>query len=323
MSSLRIVSPAAGLLVALCLFTVPASAGADAALAHSLSDAKESADRKAAAPGTDFPNLDSYYPVAARRAGQDGTATVKVCVDTEGKLTQPPTLVVSSGYAAIDAGALNVATEGSGHYRPASENGVAVRGCGSFRIAFKLRGDPPVLPLDDPLFPTISGRIRELDAELGRRVGELQKRLGGSPLRPIALSAGPSSEKAIRQYARTLDSYLDEYVGITADFLDDVDYLAKSPDMPVGERVVFEEVWPDRRGAFAAHLRKVIGAMRDIVRAMDELGDYLGFSAPRKLRADDSIEGGNPDDDPQIVAIKQRAQRALETLQSAIGSTGK
>jgi len=249
------------------------------------------------------------------------TATVNVCVDTEGKLTQPPTLVASSGYTSIDAGALNLATAASGHYHPASENGVAVRGCGAFRIAFKLRDDP-VLPLDDPLFPTIAGRIRELDAELTRRVAELEKGLGSSPMQQITPSAGPTSERAIRQYARTLDSFLDEYVGVTADFLDDVDYLTRSPDMPAGERVVFGEVWPDRRGALAAHFRKVIGAMRDIMRAIDELGDYLGFSAPSKLHTDGSAGGGNPDDDPQIVAIRQRARRALETLQSAIGSMG-
>ncbi len=255
------------------------------------------------------------------RAGQEGTATVNVCVDTEGKLTQAPTLVISSGFTSIDDGALNLATAGSGHYRPATENGVAVRGCGAFRIAFKLRDDPS-LPLDDPLFPTIAGRIRELDAELTRRVAGLQQEVGTTPLQ-AALSAGPGSERIVRQYARSLDSFLDEYVGITADFLDDVDYLTKSPDMPPGERVVFGEVWPARRGAIAAHLRKVIGSMRDIVRAMDDLGDYLGYSAPRKpADGGGTGESNNPDEDPQIVAIRQRAIRALETLQRTIGSMG-
>jgi TonB family protein len=56
-------------------------------------------------------------------------AEVRVCVDETGKLTQPPTIVRSSGDAAFDAAALSVASAGSGSYRAANADGKAAAGC--------------------------------------------------------------------------------------------------------------------------------------------------------------------------------------------------
>jgi TonB family protein len=56
-------------------------------------------------------------------------AEVRVCVDETGKLTQPPTIVRSSGDAAFDAAALSVARSGSGSYRTANADGKAAAGC--------------------------------------------------------------------------------------------------------------------------------------------------------------------------------------------------
>lgn len=285
------------------------------------SQATQPIERTAAGPGPDFPNLDSYYPAAARRAGQEGTATVKVCVDTAGLLIQPPKLVGTSGYGSIDTGALNLAAAASGHYRPAMENGVAVVGCGAFRVNFKLAADA-VLPIDDTLFPIISARVRGLDAELTRRTLEMNKGLDVPQIQQILLSRGPLTEREIRRFTRTLDSFMDEYAGLAADFLEDVDYLTKGPGLPVGEQVVFTEQWADRRGAVAAQVRKVIGAMRDVVRSMDELGDYLAFSAPRRTPVDASASSENADDDPQVAAIRERARAALEKLQNVLGRIG-
>ena len=220
------------LLVASATFTAWANTQGDGAPVDTGHDVQRTAPR----PGPDFPSLDSYYPPAAKRAGQQGTAVIHVCVDSVGKLTEPPTLASSSGNNVLDDAAVNLATVASGHYLPASEKGVPVRGCGAFRIAFKLRPDA-FLPLNDPRFPTISGRIGKLDAEFNRRMEDLVSQLGRSPVQQIALAPGdPAAVRAIRQYARSIDSFLDESVGLSADFLDDIDYLEKSPDIPEAER---------------------------------------------------------------------------------------
>ena len=103
----------------------------------------------------------------------------------------------------LDAAAITLANAGSGHYRPALEDGAAVRGCGKFRIAFKLRGDAG-LPVNDPRFPTIGARIVKLNDEMIRR---MQERINefGRPLSVdvVILSGGPVAERTIRQYARS------------------------------------------------------------------------------------------------------------------------
>lgn len=89
-------------------------------------------------PGAEFPNTEDYYPAAARRLGESGTAAVRVCVGSGGRLTSAPTILRSSGLALIDAGALRLARAGSGHYRPTTENGRPVSACYAFRISFRL-----------------------------------------------------------------------------------------------------------------------------------------------------------------------------------------
>ncbi len=89
-------------------------------------------------PGTGFPNTDDYYPSVARRTGEKGTATVRVCVDDKGRLTAHPTLAQSSGSASIDEGALKLAQAGSGRYRATTEDGRPVSSCYVFRIKFEL-----------------------------------------------------------------------------------------------------------------------------------------------------------------------------------------
>lgn len=89
-------------------------------------------------PAAGFPNTEDYYPSAARRLGESGSAAVRVCVDPNGRLTAAPTIVRSSGLARIDQGALRLATAGSGHYRPTMENGRPVSACYPFLIRFQL-----------------------------------------------------------------------------------------------------------------------------------------------------------------------------------------
>jgi TonB family protein len=61
------------------------------------------------------------------RAAQAGDARVdvRVCVDRSGRLTQPPTVVRSSGDAQFDAAAESIAQSASGSYHPASSSGTA------------------------------------------------------------------------------------------------------------------------------------------------------------------------------------------------------
>jgi protein TonB len=90
-------------------------------------------------PGPGFPDTDPYYPVVSRRLGESGIATLRVCVDGNGRLAAAPLLAQSSGSARLDEGALKLAKAGSGHYRSTTENGTPVSYCYPLRIRFELR----------------------------------------------------------------------------------------------------------------------------------------------------------------------------------------
>jgi hypothetical protein len=55
-----------------------------------------------------------------------------------GKLTNTPLVAESSGNAALDAAAIQVATAGDGYYLAATQNGFITSGCGKFRVRFTL-----------------------------------------------------------------------------------------------------------------------------------------------------------------------------------------
>jgi protein TonB len=90
-------------------------------------------------PGSGFPTPDEFYPSLSRRLGEQGIATVQVCVDAKGRLTSEPITVQGSGSARLDAGALEVARAGSGHYRATTQDGQPVNSCYPFRVRFQLR----------------------------------------------------------------------------------------------------------------------------------------------------------------------------------------
>ena len=271
-------------------------------------------------PGAAFPNLETYYPIEARRAGQQGTVVIHFCVDPHGKLTEQPSVERSSGNDALDNAALNLASAGSGHYLPGSLSGKPIASCSSFKITFQLQ--PDLFRLQDPRFPTISTRMVELNAEYLRRISEVGKTFS-LPTTPTMAVARPHSVGEIREYARNLELALDETVGMFADFLDDLESLGKDPTMPEAERTVFLTIWPDERAALAVEFRELLGAVRDIVRAMDELGDYLSFSRPRRPQLDEGAQSQTPAEDPQVIAIRERALNAIRRLQNSIGSLPK
>jgi protein TonB len=100
---------------------------------------------KPSAPGTPlglgkgFPNSEDFYPPGARRLGQEGVAAVVVCVGADGKLTKDPTVEKSSGTASLDEAALKLVRAGSGHFRPATQEGKPVDACGKLPIRFTLK----------------------------------------------------------------------------------------------------------------------------------------------------------------------------------------
>jgi protein TonB len=90
-------------------------------------------------PGSGFPTTDDYYPSSSRRLGENGVATIQVCVNESGRLTSAPTVAQSSGSARLDDGAIRLAQAGSGHYRTTTEDGRPVSDCYAFRIRFELK----------------------------------------------------------------------------------------------------------------------------------------------------------------------------------------
>ncbi|HET9329217.1 MAG TPA: energy transducer TonB [Steroidobacteraceae bacterium] len=98
-----------------------------------------SVQRLPGGPGQGFPRTADYYPDAALRLGEQGSVAVQVCVAGNGRLTSDPTIAQSSGSARLDGGALALAKAGSGHYRPATEDGRPVSSCFPFRIRFEMK----------------------------------------------------------------------------------------------------------------------------------------------------------------------------------------
>jgi TonB family protein len=69
--------------------------------------------------------------------GQANSVTVHVCVDKTGRLEQDPTIIQSSGRAALDQAAVRIAASGSAYYRPdTASNGPPVSGCAQLAIKF-------------------------------------------------------------------------------------------------------------------------------------------------------------------------------------------
>lgn len=279
-------------------------------------------ERKPPRPAPDFPTLEDYYPTQAKRAGQEGGVVIHICVDPSGRLTEPPRVTTSSGNDLLDSAGITVAAAGSGHYIPGMEDGKAITSCTNFKVNFVMRHDNPMLP-NDPRFPTISARIVALSAEYNRRTQETIGRIDRPNFTAARAPASAHSLQEIRQYARDLDTYLDLSVSLTADFLDDVEYLQKDPDMPEAERAAFSAVWPNERAVLAGEFRQLVGTARDAVRAMDDLADYLGFAVlrPHAVGREESTQV--PAEDPQLIAIQERGRMVMERLQRAVEAVGR
>jgi len=85
-----------------------------------------------------MPSSEDYYPAASKRAEEQGTVTVKVCVDAKGKLIGNPSVVTSSGFDRLDEGAVKLAR--AGRYQPGTSGGQPQdESCVSFRVKFEIK----------------------------------------------------------------------------------------------------------------------------------------------------------------------------------------
>jgi len=85
-----------------------------------------------------MPSSEDYYPAASKRAEEQGTVTVKVCVDNKGKLIGDPSVVTSSGFDRLDEGAVKLAR--AGRYQPGTSGGQPQdESCVSFRVKFEIK----------------------------------------------------------------------------------------------------------------------------------------------------------------------------------------
>jgi TonB family protein len=104
----------------------PATSAGAATIAAPAAAATPAAAAGGAGAGAAVAAATQTAPTAIRSA----SAEVRVCAGADGKLTQEPVVSHSSGDAAFDAAALEIARSGSGHYRPGSTaNGQPAAGC--------------------------------------------------------------------------------------------------------------------------------------------------------------------------------------------------
>jgi TonB family protein len=94
--------------------------------------------------GRGFPDSSDYYPAASLRLGETGVITIRACVGKDGFLTISPRVQKSSGSPYLDAAALKLASDGTGHYRPATVNGRPVEAWLVFTVTFVIDHGPNV-----------------------------------------------------------------------------------------------------------------------------------------------------------------------------------
>lgn len=304
---------------AVALVLIALSAIATPASSHN--DSAPTVDRKSPRPGPNFPTLESYYPAEAKRAGQEGTTVIHICVGITGTLTAPPTVAVSSGNETLDSAALNLANAANGSYIPGTLNGVAQESCTTFRINFQLTMDP-LLQMANFRIPTIMARLGALGTDYGQRLVGIEKML--EQPKPEALAtANLEAVRAIRQYARDLDVALDEAVGVVADMLNDMESLGQSPDIPENERSVFIMVWPNERSAFTNRFRLALADSRDGVRTLDELADYISFSTPRRPEQESAAKPRVPSPYDHVDRVRQRVLNVIHKARESVDALSK
>jgi protein TonB len=95
---------------------------------------------RAIVPGTPIkavsgPDIADYYPDSSRRAGEQGRAIIKVCVDPKGKI-ESAELATTSGFPALDVAAVKYAK--AMKFKPGTSEGKPVTMCATQPVKFEL-----------------------------------------------------------------------------------------------------------------------------------------------------------------------------------------
>src|SRR4029077_19871448 len=91
--------------------------------------------RDKAVPGRGFANAESFYPAASRRQYFEGSIVIAADISATGCI-EKAVVQASSGVAELDAGALELALQGT--YVPAGHDNQGVASTMLFRIQFRL-----------------------------------------------------------------------------------------------------------------------------------------------------------------------------------------
>ncbi|RYG86361.1 energy transducer TonB [bacterium] len=81
---------------------------------------------------------DDLYPPASIRMGEEGVATVRVCVGPNAKVVGTPEVTSSTGYPRLDQAAI-AWTRDALVYKAATEDGRPVEACKGFKVTFDLK----------------------------------------------------------------------------------------------------------------------------------------------------------------------------------------
>ncbi len=225
-------------------------------------------------PGTDFPRSESFYPYTARLWAQEGATVVHYCVDANGRLSGEPTVERTSGDDDLDGAALALAKAGDGHYMPAHEAGKAVAGCASFKVKFTLA--------DDPSFPTLSRRAKQLANQSRPQVQSLEKELQLVQRPPDLTTFVPGDQQQLiqlRNFVASVSPLVKEYDTFLADFVAKMDELGRADAVSEAERTAFSKSWQEKR-AHLEQMRAAVLNMRSMLDTVNELADYVQNAQP-------------------------------------------
>jgi TonB family protein len=255
-------------------------------------------------PGEAFPHADSFYPIDALRAGREGAAIVAFCVDAGGNLSDAPAIAESSGDAAMDAAAIQLATAGSGHYTAATRDGLYVRGCGRFRVRFRMRVDPR--------WPTLSRKLIVLNAEFRAQEEALRDELGPPPSVGTFVPGDAGQLAALQRASSLVATALKRTDELANSYVESIERLGDAADIPEGERKAWNETWPARRDTFRLSTLVFDSAARKVLSAVNELADYVEQARP-PLTVEQRAE---------IDAIISRGRAAMEKMAAATKTLG-
>jgi TonB family protein len=129
-----------------------------------------------------------YYPKESVRRGEQGSATVKVCVDSSGKLLRAPVITVSSGFWRLDEAVIKIANDS--RYGPGMRDGVALpESCREYPVTFREQSRFPESPgveakvmkpaNPDDYYPRATGSPRDAAIEVAKATRYAPGRIDG------------------------------------------------------------------------------------------------------------------------------------------------